>query len=104
MFGCTGRDVDTGAKSEPGPAGSPETALKRFLSFSENAPDREARSAFNFVWHRQGMAAQELQRFSMPHLQIHKLGRKHHIVVQICHDQKRSDDDKATKSLGSTLR
>ena len=30
----------------------------------------------------------------MLHLQIHRLGRKHHFVVQICHGQKRSDDDK----------
>jgi hypothetical protein len=43
------------------------------------------------------MAAQELRRFSILHLQIHQLGRKHHIVVQICHDQKRSDDDKSDK-------
>ena len=33
----------------------------------------------------------------MLHLQIHQLGWKHHIVVQICHDQKRSDDDKSNQ-------
>ena len=30
---------------------------------------------------------------SMLHLQIHQFGRRHHVVVQICHDQKRSDND-----------
>jgi hypothetical protein len=33
----------------------------------------------------------------MLRLQIHELDRKHHIVVQICHDQKRSDDDKGNQ-------
>ena len=36
----------------------------------------------------------------MLHLQIHQLGWKHHIVVQICHDQKRSDDDKSNQISG----
>jgi hypothetical protein len=39
----------TGAKSEPGPAASHETALKEFLSVSELTLDREARSAISFV-------------------------------------------------------
>src|SRR6516225_5889650 len=54
MFDCTGRYVDYGAKFEPGPAGSPKTALKKFLSVSEKALDREARSGINFVWHPAG--------------------------------------------------
>src|SRR5262249_51438450 len=43
-----------GAKSEPGPAGSPETTLKKFVNISEKAIDREARSGINFVWHPAG--------------------------------------------------
>jgi hypothetical protein len=34
-----------------------------------------------------------LRRSSVLHLQVHQLSRRHHVVVQICHDQKRSDDD-----------
>src|SRR5258708_12747303 len=37
-----------------------------------------------------------LRRFSVLHLQIHQLGRSHHVLVQICHDQKRSDTDQGT--------
>jgi len=32
-------------------------------------------------------------RDSVLHLQIHQLCRRHHVVVQICHDQERSDHD-----------
>src|SRR3954462_12926673 len=38
-------------------------------------------------------AAQTAATLSMLHLQIHQLSRRHHVVVQICHDQKRSDHD-----------
>jgi hypothetical protein len=46
MFDCTGRYVDYGAQSEPGPAGSPETALKKFLSVSELALDRQMAATY----------------------------------------------------------
>jgi hypothetical protein len=35
-----------------------------------------------------------MRRCSALHLQIHQLGRRHHIGVQICHDPKRSSDHK----------
>ena len=40
-----------------------------------------------------------LRRASALHLQIHQLCRRHHVVVQICHDQKRSDDDQGHDQL-----
>src|SRR3984893_8727913 len=42
---------------------------------------------------RNRLKPSNLPRSSVLDLQIHQLCRRHHIVVQIRHDQKRSDDD-----------
>jgi hypothetical protein len=46
--------------------------------------------------HREGMLDQlpvPLRHASVLRVQIHQLCRRHHVVVQICHDQQRSDHD-----------
>ena len=55
---------------------------------------RRRRSLRLAAWNGYSQSLFSFARRTSPlHLHIHQLCCRHHVVVQICHDQKRSDDD-----------